>query len=243
MKIVCIVQARMGSTRLPGKVLKKLVDCSVLEQVITRIKHVSAINDIVIATTTDVQDDVIVEEAKRIGVHYYRGSEHDVLSRYYEAAKLVDADAIVRVTSDCPVIDVAIIDQLIHLFQTEPCHYLSNTLERSYPRGLDVEIFTFDSLATAYRLAEKPEQREHVTPYIYQNPDRFSLVSNTHPIDYSHLRWTLDTLEDWELIERIYEQLYKPGQIFSWHEILALMERQPELTLLNAHVEQKKLEG
>lgn len=241
MRIAAIIQARMGSTRLPGKVLKPLMDGTVLSHVIHRLQASELINEIVIATTTSQIDDAIQEETSRVGVRCYRGSEHDVLSRYYEAASEIDANIIVRVTSDCPMIDPFLVDEVIRLLIDQRADYASNVLERTLPRGLDAEVFTMKALTIAYEKAEHPEQREHVTPYLHQHPEIFKIVGHKHEVDYSQYRWTLDTPEDWQLISEIYELLYEPMKLFLWLDIMELMEQHPELAQINAHIEQKKL--
>lgn len=241
MAATAIIQARMGSSRLPGKVLKKLCDRSVLGHVITRIREVREVDNIIIATTTKSEDDAIAEEAEYYGVSVYRGSEHDVLSRYYEAAKMYGANTIVRITSDCPLIDSEITAQVIRHFFSEEADYVSNTIVRTFPRGLDLEVFSFGTLEAAYKYANKQEQREHVTPYIYQNSDMFRIIQYTGQTDYSRLRWTLDTEEDWMLIKEIYERLYPKNKHFSWEDALRLVQANPQLCKINEHVEQKKL--
>lgn len=240
MKNVVIIQARMGSTRLPGKVLRTLADKTVLAHVIERAQAFHNVQGIVVATTVGSQDDPIVEEAKRKGVMVYRGSESDVLSRYYEAAFQVQADTVIRITSDCPLIDPEVSSYVIQEYLKEGIYdYVSNTLERTYPRGLDAEIFSFASLEMAYRETSEIHDREHVTPYLYNNPHRFScrsVVCQDGILDY---RWTLDTPEDWELIQRIYESLYHPGRLFSWKEARAFMQQNPELVSINSHIQQK----
>ena len=240
MKYVVIIQARMGSTRLPGKVLKKLVDKTVLAHVIERTKAFPHIDEIIVATTSKSDDDSIVEEAKRWDVTVYRGSETDVLARYYEAAKKAKADAVIRITSDCPLLDPDVSTRVINAYRaTEEFDYVSNTLERSYPRGLDIEVFSFASLQIAFREASASHHREHVTPYIYENQNRFFCHSVVSERDYSSYRWTLDTLEDWNLIERIYLSLYQPGKLFSWREVVTLLEQNPEWVSINSHIVQK----
>lgn len=241
MNIVAIIQARMGSSRLPGKVLLQLKGHSVLYHVIKRVKAAKEIDKIIIATTNKKEDDEIVNEALKSNVISFRGSENDVLSRYYHSAVNNSADIIVRITSDCPLIDPGIISKAIKTYTEQEFDYISNTIERSYPRGLDVEVFSFDSLYEAYRNAIHPEEREHVTPYIYKHPSQFKIASFNHDLNYSDYRWTLDTPEDWMLIERIYENLYVEDNLFDWTSVLELMEKHPELPLINSHVEQKKL--
>lgn len=241
MNTVAIVQARMGSTRLPGKVLKPLCGDSVLSRVLERLKAVPSIDAIVVATTTSIEDDLIVEEAKANEVHIYRGSEKNVLSRYYEAAELYGADGIVRVTSDCPLIDPEITEEVIKTFYKMEVDYMSNKTTPTFPRGLDIEVFTRDALEISYRNAYNDIHTEHVTPYIYLHPEQFTISEYNSPVDYSRYRWTLDTEEDYKLITEIYNYLHQPDKIFGWRQVIALMERIPDLPLINQHIEQKKL--
>lgn len=243
MKIVAIIQARMGSTRLPGKVMMKLCGKTVLEHVITRVKQAKEIDDIIIATTVQEDDNCIVEETRKLGVKFFRGSEEDVLSRYYYAAKENDADVVVRITSDCPLIDPKIVDEIIRFYKKNEYDLVTNAgadlYQRTYPRGLDTEVFSFEKLENAYIEANKAYQREHVTPFIYENSNNTFYYKND--IDYSKYRWTLDTEEDFELINRIYEELYNGGHDFYFEEILALFKRQVNLFNINKNIEQKKL--
>ncbi|ASR45619.1 acylneuraminate cytidylyltransferase [Paenibacillus kribbensis] len=240
MNITAIIQARMGSTRLPGKVMNKLGDQTVLGHVINRVLAIPTLNQVIVATTTETEDDHICQEASHYGVNYFRGSRANVLSRYYEAAKEVKADVVVRITSDCPLLDPLISDKVITHFLDNDLDYSSSGLSGTFARGLDTEVFTFDALSRSYFHATKEYEYEHVTPYIYQHPDLFHIHAYSSSTDFSRYRLTLDTPEDWELISRIYGELYT-GNIFHWNEILSLLERQPELALINAEVKQKKL--
>ncbi|RXI45892.1 acylneuraminate cytidylyltransferase [Clostridium tetani] len=244
MKVVCIVQARVGSTRLPGKVLKKIWGKTVLEHDINRLKRVKNIHEIVIATTTLEKDNAIVKECERLGVKYFRGSEEDVLSRYYYAAKQNNADIVVRVTSDCPLIDSEVSENVIqyYLDNKERYDYVSNTIERTYPRGLDTEVFSFIALKKAFEEAINKRDREHVTVYIWDNPKIFKLGQCKNNQDHSDLRWTLDTKEDYELIRKIYEYLYNKKEMnFDMYTILDLYNKHPELRKINDNIEQKKI--
>lgn len=243
MNVVCIIQARMGSTRLPGKVLKKICGKTVLEHDIDRLRRITNINRIVIATTILEKDNAVVNEAERLGITYFRGSEEDVLSRYYYTAKENNADAIVRVTSDCPLIDSEISEKIIQFYlnNTEKYDYVSNTIDRTYPRGLDTEVFSFKTLEKAFNEAETQRDREHVTPYIWDNPNTFRIYQYKNEIDYSHLRWTLDTVEDFKLIESIYNYLYtEKGNDFVMEDIVQLLKNYPELEEINKNIQQKK---
>ncbi|MCK4378141.1 MAG: glycosyltransferase family protein [Deltaproteobacteria bacterium] len=243
MNTIAIIQARMSSTRLPGKVMKKLVNKSVLAHVISRLQTSKTLDGVVVAITTHSVDDAIVAESRQYGAAVYRGSEEDVLGRYYDAAREFDADVVVRITSDCPLIDPELIDHMVQKFFALPAaDYLSNTLERTYPRGLDVEIFTRKVLAVASRQAHEPFEREHVTPYIYQHKDLFYLVNYADSIDRSNCRWTLDTPSDWQFIEAVYQHLYQAGEIFSTDDVLEFLRCHPEIGQLNEHVRQKNLE-
>lgn len=208
MRIVAIIQARMGSTRLPGKILKKVNGRSLLSYQLERLQQSNYINDLVIATTIDEKDDLIVEFCKKNNILWFRGSEEDVLARYYETAKTFKADVIVRITSDCPIIDVQVVDKTIWNFMDNNFEYVSNTVERTYPRGLDTEVFTFAALEKAYNEATLARDREHVTAYFYTNPDVFKVGSVQNEVDYSKYRWTVDTEEDFQLIKNIIEKLF-----------------------------------
>jgi len=242
-KVVAIVQARMGSTRLPGKVLKDLKGKPVLEHLIERLRQSSLIAELVIATTESAADDQIVQLVRNCGVRYYRGSENDVLARYYYAAKEIKADTVVRITSDCPLIDPFIIDDMIRFYQENDYSIVTNggndLEQRTFPRGLDVEVFSFQGLERAFRNAPEKYQREHVTPYIYENAESVYYFKNG--TDYSNHRWTLDTEEDYELLRELYRILYKGKHDFYFKDILKVFEQFPDLVKINRHVEQKKL--
>lgn len=243
MKIGAIIQARMGSTRLSGKVMKNLEGKTVLEHVIDRVRQSKMIDEIIIATTTHDRDDVIETEALRCGVKVFRGSEDDVLSRYYFAAKENDLDVVVRITSDCPLIDPKVLDEVIHFYVNSDYDIVSNAgsdlSKRTYPRGLDTEIFSFNILENSFTNAKETYQREHVTPYIYEKYSRIYYYKND--IDYSKHRWTLDTDEDFNLISEIYKHLYNGEHDFYLSDIVKLFETKQELFDINAHIEQKKL--
>ncbi|WP_342531955.1 glycosyltransferase family protein [Lysinibacillus sp. FSL R5-0849] len=241
MRIVAIIQARMGSTRLPGKILKKVNGRSLLSYQLERLQQSNYINDLVIATTIDEKDDLIVEFCKKNNILWFRGSEEDVLARYYETAKTFKADVIVRITSDCPIIDVQVVDKTIWNFMDNNFEYVSNTVERTYPRGLDTEVFTFAALEKAYNEATLARDREHVTAYFYTNPDVFKVGSVQNEVDYSKYRWTVDTEEDFQLIKNIIEKLFFKNPQFTLHDTVNLMEANPDWFYINAHIEQKKL--
>jgi spore coat polysaccharide biosynthesis protein SpsF len=242
-KVVCIMQARTGSSRLPGKVLKKICEKSVLEHDIGRLRRVDNIDEIIIATTNKSQDDPIVEEANRLGVKYFRGSEDDVLSRYYFAAKENYAEIVVRVTSDCPLIDPKVTEDTIDYFinNIKKYDYVSNTLEATFPRGLDTEVFSFSSLESAFSESKLKRDREHVTPYIYTNPSKFKLGCYKNDIDYSKYRWTLDTKEDYKFITEVYNRLFEINNNFGMKDVIQLLNKEPELCKLNENIAQKSI--
>jgi spore coat polysaccharide biosynthesis protein SpsF len=237
-KVVAIVQARMGSTRLPGKVLMDIEGKTALARVTERLSRAERIHQIVIATTTSPLDDAIVTEAVRSGIAVFRGSEQDVLSRYLRAAEQFRADAVVRITSDCPLIDAEVVDRVVDEALSTGADFASNCIERSYPRGLDTEVFTIDVLRQVNEISHELHQREHVTSIFYECPDVFRVRSVTGSEDYTPYRWTLDTPEDLQLIRAIYSH-FDERDDFGWQDVIALMERQPELAAMNSHVVQK----
>ena len=243
MKLVAIIQARMGSTRLPGKVMKEILGKSVILWDLDRISPSKLIDEIVVAIPYGKENDVIVDTIKEYNdqIITTRGSEDDVLDRYYQAAVQSNADVVVRITSDCPLIDPFVIDNIIEHFLDEDCDYCSNSLIRTYPRGLDVEVFSFKALEDAWNETKKDYEREHVTPYIIENPDKFKLLNVANDIDLSHLRWTLDTKEDFEFIDAVYKRIYPKKQLFAMDDVLELLGREPELIEINKHIEQKQV--
>jgi spore coat polysaccharide biosynthesis protein SpsF len=242
MKIVVIIQARMGSSRLPGKVMLNLIDKPMLAHVVERCKAINSVHEVIVATTINAEDDQIQDFAERSNVYCYRCSELDVLSRFYEAATLRKADIVVRVTSDCPLIDPFVSNEVIQTFlNNSTIDFCSNTLVRSFPQGLDIEVFSYDVLERSHKEAKANFEREHVTPYIYQNQSLFQIEQYVNKVDYSNYRWTVDTAEDYKLITEIYKCIYSPVHLFSWQEGIVTMERNPSLNNLNSHIKQKTL--
>ena len=242
MKVVAIVQARMGSTRLRGKVLKDVGGENMLARVIRRLRRAHLINEVLIATTNAADDDAIVTECHKCSVSVSRGDEKDVLDRYFRAAQLSKAEIVVRITSDCPLIDPEITDRTISAFLEARPDYASNVMQRTYPRGLDTEVMSAASLERAWRQGLRPYEREHVTPYIYEHPEDFKLLSVTGEQDYSSHRWTVDTPEDLEFIRAVYGR-FDADAAFSWRDVLDLLQREPELVELNRMVQQKPVHG
>ncbi len=240
MRVVAIIQARMGSTRLPGKVLMALAGEPMLARVVNRTRRAGTLDEVIVATTFQPADDAIVGLCAERGCACFRGSEDDVLDRYYQTAAAHEADVIVRITADCPMVESEIIDRAVREFvELQPgVDYASNALpRRTFPRGLDTEVMRFDVLEQAWREDLNLASREHVTPYVQRNPDLFRIHGVMNDVDYSHMRWTVDTYEDLAFVRRIYNYFGHDG--FSWQEVLAVLDEHPEWLLVNQHVTQK----
>jgi spore coat polysaccharide biosynthesis protein SpsF len=240
-KLFIIIQARMTSTRLPKKVMLPLCGKSALEIMINRIEKFK--DNIIIATTNDGTEEDIVKLAKKLNVKYYQGDTDNVLSRYYESAIKFGAtnnDIIVRLTSDCPIMDQEILSQIIESFKTCKCDYLSNVIERTYPRGMDTEVFRFKSLKMAYENATTQLEIEHVTPYINNtNKDKFILKSYKDVENNSKYRLTLDEIDDYEAIKEVYKK-FDDKINFSYSQLITTLKENPYIYDINSHVEQKK---
>jgi spore coat polysaccharide biosynthesis protein SpsF len=233
-----IIQARMSSTRLPGKVLLDLAGEAMLARVVERTRRARTIDRVIVATTVESEDEPIVELCRSRGWTVSRGSRDDVLDRYYQAAVADGADPIVRITSDCPLIAPEIIDTVVKRLDGT-IDYASNiNPRRTFPRGLDVEAFTFAALSAAWREDREATGREHVTPFLYRHPERFriGLVESEKPETASH-RWSVDTPEDYELMQRIYSHFGR--REFNWLDVLNLLDQHPDWCEINRHVEQK----
>ena len=224
----------MGSTRLPGKSLAMIGDMPLLSHVIQRLKEVKNADKIIVATTTSVKDAPIVELAKKEGVEYFCGSEDDVLDRYYQAAKKFNAEILVRITADCPLLDPEVVDNVINAFINGKFDYVSNTNPPTYPDGLDVEVFSFTALETAWKEAKLTSEREHVTPYIWKHPEKFRLFNVINDIDLSRMRWTVDEKEDLEFVRKVYSYLKENKKVdFSMEAVLRVLSERPEFFLIN----------
>jgi spore coat polysaccharide biosynthesis protein SpsF len=242
MRTVAIIQARMGSTRLPGKVMMDVIGEPMLFHVVQRVSRARAIDQVVVATTEKSDDDAIVRLCESRSWPCFRGSEDDVLDRYYQAAREHRADVVVRITSDCPVIDPGLVDDVVSEFVRllPDIDYASNTLDRqTYPRGLDTEVMRLDALEEAWRTAEEQPYREHVTLFIYRHPELFRLHGVYSAEDYSDRRWTVDTPEDLKLIRLIFDHF--GDNTFSWRQILEVLEAHPHWQALNRHIVQKSV--
>jgi len=242
MKTVAIIQARMGSTRLPGKVLLDLAGEPMLARDVNRVQRASLIDQVVVATTTQPADEAIANLCAARGWPCFRGSEEDVLDRYYRAAVAYSADVVVRITSDCPLIEPAVTDRVVQEFlQRQPdVDYACNILpRRTFPRGLETEVLRFDVLERAWREDTNPAWREHVTQYIQRHSDLFRIHGVVNDTDLSAMRWTVDTPEDMEIVQRIYSHF--GHDCFSWLDVLALLSEHPEWLDINRHVRQKEV--
>lgn len=242
LNIVAIIQARMGSSRLPGKVMKEICGKPMLEWVVQRALKAVCINQLVVAMTTDAADDILENYCREHGIEYFRGSPADVLDRFVQAGRKFHADVIVRLTADCPFIDFGLIDQTFGAFTESGVDFAANRLpppyKRTFPIGLDVEIVAMPALEKAWREAAELYQREHVMPYIYQHPEQFKMRIIDHPMDYGSYRWTVDTPEDLLFIQAVAEK-QSCRMDFGWLEVIDLLKLYPELMEINALVKHK----
>ena len=240
--VVAIVQARMGSSRLPGKVLKDIGGVPMLTRVIVRARRAQTLGRVILATTQDKSDDPVADYCREQGFPVYRGDPLDVLDRYYQAACLFGAQTIVRLTGDCPLIDPGEIDRTVRAFQDQKVDFAANRLpppwQRTTPIGMDTEVVTFEALERAWREARQKHHREHVMPYFYEEPGRFKMLLVDHDPNLGRLRLTVDTPEDLTLVRKIYDAFGNSDR-FSLREILDLLDRNPGLQTLNAGVAHK----
>lgn len=240
--VICISQARMGSTRLPGKVMLPVLGRPLLDWHLTRLARATQIDRIVVATSDDDRDDPIVELCRSLDIAFFRGSESDVLSRYAGAAAAFGAATVVRVTSDCPLIDPGIVDQVISTYGARRSEVDYMTLDRDdFPRGLDTEVFSHAALAAADRVALDPAEREHVTPHIYRRPERFRCGTVENGERLGAHRWCVDETADYELVSRIIATVAPGKPFFTWRDCLDVLAEHPEWAALNASVMQKKV--
>ena len=234
--IIAILQARVSSTRLPGKVLRPILGAPMLERQLERLARVQIFDRLIVATSIEKSDKPIVQLCRELDVDCFRGSLTDVLDRHYRAAEPFGPDTIVRLTGDCPLADPEVIDAGIGFFLEHDFDYVSNCMERTFPIGLDFEVFRFESLRTAWREAGLPSEREHVTPFIKNPPERFGIGHFKNGVDLSYHRWTVDEPEDFRFAAAVYENLYPANPRFSMQDILDLLVRRPELAEINYHI-------
>ncbi|MFC1585762.1 cytidylyltransferase domain-containing protein [Fibrobacterota bacterium] len=236
MAVTAIIQARMGATRLPGKIVLRILQKTVLEYVVERVNKAEKIQNVVIATTVKNDDLKIVHLASGLGVGVYCGSEEDVLDRYYQAARLFKAKHIARITADCPLIDHQVIDAVVKRYFESGADYCSNTLQPSFPDGLDVEVFNFEALHKAWENAQLLSEREHVTPYLTKNSNKFNLVNYKNREDLSDKRWTLDEERDYRFIKEILGGLYDKNPDFNMTDILDFLRKNKAVEDINKNI-------
>jgi glutamate-1-semialdehyde 2,1-aminomutase len=237
-KIVAIVQARMGSTRLPGKVMKHIVGAPMIELLLKRLARSTELDLIVVATSVDPRNEQLINHSAKLGFACVQGSENDVLERYIQAAELHQADIIVRITGDCPLVDPELVDECIRRFRDSKADYLSNINPPTYPDGLDVEVFRLSALRESRRNTKKLYDREHVTPYLRES-GQFHVVNISHEKDLSKLRWTVDDPEDFEVVKNIFEH-FSPNIYFKWSEAFTLQQQNPGLFAANKHTQRNQ---
>lgn len=234
-RVLAILQARMSSTRLPGKVLKPILGEPMLLRQLERLRRSHHLDLLVVATSTSTEDDPIAQVCQARGIDCFRGSLDDVLDRFYQAVRIFPGDTVVRLTADCPLTDPEVIDAVIDFYQAGDYDYVSNVLEPTFPDGLDVEVFGRACLEAAWREAKVSSDREHVTPFIYHHPDRFRVGSYRGTSDLSAWRWTVDEPADFQLVNAVYEALYQTVPDFSTRDILNFLSTHPDIAHLNVH--------
>ena len=243
MNIAAIIQARMGSTRLPGKVFMDLEGEPMLVRVVNRVERAAALDSVIVATTVEPADDPIAEFCAARGWPCFRGSQDDVLDRYYNTAVVHKVDAAVRVTSDCPLIEPVIIDRVVERFRRDQAKidYVTNSrlMPLTFPRGLDTELMSFEALKRTWTEAKDPSEQEHVTLYIYRHPEMFKICKLDNDVDCSYMRWAVDTKEDLEFVRNIYN--YFGHDRFSFPQVLAVLKQHPEWLEINKHIQQKEV--
>jgi spore coat polysaccharide biosynthesis protein SpsF len=243
-KIVAIIQARMGSSRLPGKILMDIGDLPMLARVVERVSMAKTVDEVVVATTRDREDDTVVEFCQDYGYACVRGDNLDVLSRYMKAAQLFNADIIVRITADCPLMDPEVIDRTVEAFLSAypeaqfGTNRGLNQIERTYPIGMDVEVMTYDALELAFHEGTEPYQREHVTPYLYETVGSFQKTSVDADGEYGDQRWAVDTPEDLNFVREVYAR-FAGRDDFTFGDVISLLEREPGLLEINSQIKQK----
>lgn len=236
MNIGAIIQARTGSTRLPKKILMKINGISVIESVLCQLSYSKSLSKKIVATTIDQSDDILVSLLETLKINYFRGNQYDVLDRYYRCAKYYGLDNIVRISGDAPLIDPQIVDKVVNHYKNSNFDYVNNFSNRNrYPVGTEVEVFSFATLENTWKNAKKPSEREHVTPYIYNNPDKFAIGNVEYVNDLSNLHWTVDRIEDLDLVKAIYKKINKKPILLE--NILEQLLADPSLLTINLNVD------
>jgi len=242
LKPIAIIQARMSSTRLPGKVLKPILGRPMLWHIVHRLKHVTALAKIIVATSDQPSDDPVRRFCSENAIPFFAGSENDVLDRFYQAALIFQGDPLIRITGDCPFVDPKIVSELLSLYQKSYADHIGVATGAGaiyldggrFPDGLDAECIRLSALEKAWREATEQSDREHVTPYIWQNKGIFRCQVLKSPKDYSHMRWTVDNEEDFQLVTNIYENLYRDDKPFLMKDILNYLSQHPEIANMNS---------
>jgi len=231
-KITVMIQVRTGSTRLPGKALKKIEGKPIIWHMINRVKKIKSVQQIVIVTTRKREDERFLKIAQENGILGFQGSEEDVLDRHYRCAMKFNADPIIRITSDCPLIDPYLVERILQVFLKNNYDYVTNREPPTYPDGLDTEIFSFSALKKAAIYAKMRSEREHVNPYIVKNPKKFKIFNYRNRKDLSHMRWTVDEKNDLKFVRQIYSRM-KPKMLFSTNAVLKILSKEPNLQKIN----------
>jgi spore coat polysaccharide biosynthesis protein SpsF len=231
--IMAFIQARVSSTRLPGKVLKTILGKPMLEMEIERVQSCKTVDRVAVVTSVHPDDKKIVDLCEGLAIDVFCGSLENVLDRFHQAALKFKPDHIIRLTGDCPLIDAKVVDRMVSLYLEQGCDYGTNCMPPTYPDGLDAEIFSFDALDTAHREASLPSYLEHISLFFEEQPERFKIGNVSHSSDLSDLRWTVDEPEDFEFVKRVFEVLYPVNPRFGMNDVLNLIEERPELAALN----------
>jgi spore coat polysaccharide biosynthesis protein SpsF len=241
--VVAVIQARMGSTRLPGKIMMDVENRPMLWHVVDRLGRCNMLNKVVVATSDRRSDDAVEKFCEKHSFNIFRGDENNVLARYYSAAEKYAADVVVRITGDCPLIDPEVVDKAVGAYLERQADHdgASNIIKRTYPRGLDTEVFSFKALHGCHKGAHREYQREHVTVYMYEHPEIFNIHSVENGIDLSGMRWTVDEGSDLDFVRAIYKRLSKGGKYFSTEDILACLRAEPALSVINEKIAQKNI--
>ncbi len=235
-KIIAIIQARMSSIRLPGKVLAQIAGHPMLWHVVNRVRMARSLDQVVVATSNGVSDHPIADFCARNHIDFYRGSEEDVLDRYHQCARHFTGSTIVRITADCPLVDPEVVDRVVGAYQDGPYDYVTNIFPRTYPEGQDVEVISFSALERTRLEAQDPYDREHVTPYLRKHPKLFRIGNVQHPVDLSGMHWSVDHPEDMKFVRAVYDHMKVTD--FCLGEVLDLLKKHPELIQINSGIEQ-----
>jgi spore coat polysaccharide biosynthesis protein SpsF (cytidylyltransferase family) len=238
--IVAIIQARTGSSRLPNKVLSEVAGTSLLELYVNRVRKCLLLDKIVIATTNKQEDGAIELLANHIGIEVYRGSENDLLDRYYKCAIEHKAEVVVRLTPDDCFVDPPTVDRAVQIFKDNKVDFVTNHFDPTFPEGLDVEVYSINALKKSWELAKLASEREHVFPYIQNNQEQFKIINFKQDINYSHLRWTIDYECDLDMMKVVYNHLYGKNPCFQQDDIISLLEEHPEIATINSHIKRKE---